>query len=307
MQFLPSRKLAGGLAGGTLACCLSCLPPSAPAGAPIPYALDLPAQRWQLPDSLKEVSGITWAGEERLAMIQDEKGSIYHFFLDGGKIQTVRAFAPKGDFEDLSIAGAGAWCLRSDGDLYELAAYEGAGAAIKWETDLSSDHDVEGLCRLPGSDTLLLACKAPPLPGSGFAPSERLIYAWDLRLRSLSPQPWLSLSIPALRKQLIEQLAGSRQQAKALEIDPAGDIRPSALAIHPLSGNLYLVSGTDRWLLVLDRRGKLLSGFRLDKDLLPQPESLCFDPAGNLYLASEASKEMPAQLLMYAYQPASKP
>ena len=74
----------------------------------------------------------------------------------------------------------------------------------------------------------------------------------------------------------------------------AGDdlhFNPSAIAIHPQSHNIYLLSTKDnKCMAVYNREGKLIAFQKIDKDLMPQPEGICFSPDGKLYISSEGNK-----------------
>ena len=63
---------------------------------------------------------------------------------------------------------------------------------------------------------------------------------------------------------------------------------PSALAVHPLSGEIYIISSPAAALVVYDKQGKFLSGVELDRGVHPQPEGMVIDKQGFLYISSEA-------------------
>jgi len=66
---------------------------------------------------------------------------------------------------------------------------------------------------------------------------------------------------------------------------------PSGIAVHPITGDVYVLSTALKRLVVLDyTTGKIRYAVRLDKKVLPQPEGIAFDSEGNLFLASEGKK-----------------
>jgi uncharacterized protein YjiK len=75
-------------------------------------------------------------------------------------------------------------------------------------------------------------------------------------------------------------------------------LKPSGLAIHPRTGNLYVIASVGKMLLVLSPEGRLLHAERLDKDLFEQPEGIAFDLQGNLYIASEG-EDGPGKLMKF--------
>jgi len=65
--------------------------------------------------------------------------------------------------------------------------------------------------------------------------------------------------------------------------------QPSAIAIHPFTGNIYLLSNIGRILVVYSGDGELLDVVYLSKDIFSQPEGMCFDKEGDLYISNEAN------------------
>ncbi len=68
-----------------------------------------------------------------------------------------------------------------------------------------------------------------------------------------------------------------------------GDVsfQPSAIAIHPITGNLYILASVGKSLAVFSKQGKMLSLVRLNSKIHAQPEGICFSPDGTLYIVNE--------------------
>src|SRR5687767_4661118 len=62
-------------------------------------------QKWDLPEELKEVSGIAYMGKDRFACVQDELGTIFIFNSASGTIEKKIQFAGAGDYEGVSVNG----------------------------------------------------------------------------------------------------------------------------------------------------------------------------------------------------------
>ena len=65
------------------------------------------------------------------------------------------------------------------------------------------------------------------------------------------------------------------------------NFKPSALAIHPRSGNLYILASVGKTLIVLGEDNRILHVELLDPELFPQPEGLAFSDEGHLLISSE--------------------
>jgi uncharacterized protein YjiK len=102
----------------------------------------------------------------------------------------------------------------------------------------------------------------------------------------------------------IASLFGIESNALADFVAPLVDLdgfKPSGLAVHPITGDLYVVSSVLKVIVVLDRSGRVRSASALDKKLLEQPEGLAFLPNGDLFVSSEGGKRK-ARLVRYNYR-----
>ncbi|MEM8907285.1 MAG: SdiA-regulated domain-containing protein [Bacteroidota bacterium] len=150
---------------------------------------------------------------------------------------------------------------------------------------------MEGLGYDPTSHSLLIACKGIPATGESFeiARLKKVIYRFDLREKVLQADPSFEISLTTIHDFLktgcleknIEKLMSFFQPDQNLTFNP------SALAIHPLSGNIYILSSSKKIIIVLDSQGEIIYLSRLNKKVHKQPEGLAFDADGTLYLSNE--------------------
>ena len=244
--------------------------PAAP-GAPervnaeVPYRLDAPDAVIQLAGSLREISGLTILPSGNLGAVQDERGIIYEIDPLSGQVVAMLPFASAGDFEGIELAPDAVWVLRSDGDLYRVSRDStGTPAAQKFETALGSSNDTEGLAYDPTENRLLIACKEDP--GYGLD-RVRSIYAFSLDTETLSERPVFLL--------------------ERTQVDAEDSFKPSALSIHPATGNLYVLSSVRKALAVMAPDGTFIATVPLDPALFPQPEGIAFAADGTLFIANE--------------------
>lgn len=245
----------------------------------LPYDLENPSLTINLvSEGLKEVSGIcaTNVPGEYLA-IADERGEI--FFVDGargGAISRTVLFREKGDFEDVQMVGDNIWAIKSDGKLFEVSDWKNTPPKVaEYETPLKKRDDIEGLSYDPARNALLLACKGDP--DSAYL---RNIFAFDLKTKQLNTKA--QYAIDPIEVNLLVPYN---------ETEKHDFFSPSGVAIHPKTGDVYVISAALKRMVVLDKAsGKILFANRLDKKILPQPEGIAFDRDGNLHLSSEGKK-----------------
>jgi uncharacterized protein YjiK len=245
----------------------------------LPYDLENPSLTINLvSEDLKEISGLspTDVPGQYLA-IADERGEI--FFVDGtggGAILRRILFREKGDFEGVEMVGQTLYALKSDGKVFEINHWKnGSLEVLEHVTPLRKEDDLEGLGYDAARHALLLACKGDP--DSAYA---RNVYAFDLKTKKLGETPLYRVLPEEVNKMLPY---GEKEKHDYFS--------PSGIAIHPKTNDLYIVSTALKRLAVLDyTTGALKHVARLDKKILPQPEGIAFDAAGNLHLSSEGKK-----------------
>jgi len=271
----------------TLALCL--LLQATPADS-LPYDLHNPSFIINLvSEELKEISGLSPTDSAGIYLaIADEVGEI--FFIDGaggGTILRKVFFRDKGDFEGVEMVGKCLYSVKSNGDIYEIGCWENDEPQIvEYKTSLHKSDDVEGLCYDEKRFSLLLACKQNP-DSAGL----RRVFAFDLKTKQLGDKPVYTIDPEAVNRMV------------PVEGDKTRYFSPSGIAIHPKTGDVYVISSTQKRLVVLDyKTGALRFAVRLDKKLLPQPEGIAFDAEGNLHLSSEGKKGE-GLVLKFDYKP----
>jgi uncharacterized protein YjiK len=252
------------------------------------YEFGAPSRSLPLPHALREVSGIVALDAHTVACVQDEKGRLFFVDMSRGQVEQRVRFGPDGDYEGLAQQGDGYWALRSDGELLQLRPDGGGGLVVARRVRVQAAHaEFEGLCWDPRSGLLLVAPKSRPEDGDV---ELRPLYAVDPATGATQAQPFLTLDRGRV-------LAAARRLGVKLpiETDHRGRSRPtlrlhwSEVAVDPRSGNLWLLSGVDRAVVVVDRAGAVLGLHVFAADELPQPEGITFLPDGELVLASEAA------------------
>lgn len=252
------------------------------------YNLAKPQKQWTLDPSLLEISGIAWMDKSHLLAIEDLTPNLYVLNLDkDGSIESKMPFMStdkaKFDIEDVTLANGIAYVLWSHGDIYQVQNWQKKPEAKTWETGLSKDNNTEGLCFDPVSGNLLVACKNE----AGVADekkSTRAIYSFDINKGQLNKEPFMVIN---------------RKDFKKIGGDKI-DFNPSAIAIHPKTKDIYVLStkGT-KCLAEFNRQGKLVSFQYIDKELMPQPEGMTFAPDGTLYISTEGKDALPGKVLQF--------
>lgn len=228
---------------------------------------------WELPDALEEVSGIAWVSDAKIAAVEDEDGLIYIYDLVKNKIDKTIEFADDGDYEGIAVTGKDAYVMRSDGLLFEVQNYATAQPVTKtYQSAMSHKNNVETLSYDAKNQRLLTAPK-------DLDPNDediKGIYAFDLKQHLMLPD-------------LVARIDMKDKAFKKFEKNKAyRTFRPSDLAIHPKTGEIYMLEGVNPKLIILDKMYAIKKVYELDKDDFAQPEGITFSPDGTLFISNEA-------------------
>lgn len=258
-----------------------------------------------MPAELDEISGLSVAEGHRdeLLAVQDEEGKIFRINAKTGGLLWAITFWKDGDYEGVEAVGDDVWVVKNTGTLYRVISPGKPGQRVeKFNTILTGDNDVEGLAYDAARNRLLLACKRDA-KDDGNDRDGRYIYAFDLATKTLSAKPVFAIAREAV-KRFLDRCNRTSGHAKLIQFFVERDdydLAPSALAIHPITGQLFLLSSVGKILMVLNPDGRIDHLERLDKEFFPQPEGLAFAADGTLFISSEKKKAAHARLWRLPY------
>lgn len=230
--------------------------------------------RWELPDALREISGLAATPDGRVFAHGDELARIVE--LDVTRKQVAKTFSMgrqtvRGDFEGLAVADGRFWLVTSHGILYESG--EGANGANvpfrTYDTGVGTQCEIEGLAYDPNATALLLACKEP-------------------RVRALRGLVAIfSWSIP--RKALVNR-TGVRVRADSLARRAGvSTFHPSGIEREPTTGHWLLVAGRERAVVEITPDGRIVAGAALSRRGHRQTEGIAITTDLTLLIADEAA------------------
>ncbi|MCI4669261.1 MAG: SdiA-regulated domain-containing protein [Bacteroidia bacterium] len=269
------------------------------------YSISSPAFSYTLPQELTEVSGLSYEGDGKFYMVQDEEGIVFTWDEKEKAVVKSQTFGEPEDYEGIEVVNDQIFVVKHTGTLFQMKKGEADQLeSKKLGNFLKGDNDIEGLGYLKGEEVLLLACKEPFLENGKYNKDLRSVYAFDLKSMSLRPQAWFYLNVYQLEKELraLPQTEEMKRVMNTYHPEKRKCLAPSGIAVHPKTGHIYLLAHRSQLLLVLSQSGKVLNAYHLDRKLFPQPEGICFKENGDLYISNEGV-EGPASLLGFSYQP----
>ena len=228
----------------------------------LPYNFESPTEKYTLPDKLKEISGLSYFKKNQLVCVNDEEGKIYIYDIKEKKIVDKIPFGKDGDYEGVEVVGDEVFVLKSNGKLKGFKI----GEAFEREIDCSEPEviEYEGLGYDPKSKHLLLIAKERVKS----VDDKKMIYAYDFDRKVL----FKHISIP--QEQVTDDANGK-------------DFKPSGIAVHPKTGQTFIIASSGKKLLVLSEKGQKEALISLNPKIYRQPEGICFSPDGDLFISSE--------------------
>lgn len=243
-------------------------------GYTFPYKIDKKGYRTELGAALKEISGITSLNLDQVMAVQDEKGLLYTVDINTGNVVSQMPFDKDRDYEDLCLVGDHVFILERDGDLYQFHLAQ-EDSIRKFETAFTYRNDTEGLCFDPVRNRLLIAPKEGAPDGTELPKNVKGIYAFDLLTKRVNLEPVVTIA-----EKEIGRIIGNGGKPYPF--------KPSAVAVHPKSGYVYVLASVGKILIVVDPvSNQVMHVQLLEEALFAQPEGMTFDRNNNLLISSE--------------------
>ena len=254
------------------------------------YDLDNYDHIVNLPSKLMEISGLSYhSSSGQLLAVNDEKGHFYFVDIESGDITRDVDFGKKGDYEGIELVGDVVYVVKNNGNLYGYnLKNEESLEVIK--APLSPSNDVEGLAYDSKTNALILACKGnSSLTKIEIIKDKKSFYSFSLANNTFDESPVLTFTDASLVECWQEMGNGAELSKKKREkrIKRIEKYSPSAIAIHPITKDIYSISSVGNTLVIADSNGTLKSVHHLDGDIHRQPEGLTFDNQGNMYISNE--------------------
>ncbi len=112
--------------------------------------------------------------------------------------------------------------------------------------------------------------------------NSRTVYAVQLPEKKFIQQPVFVIDAVSYNEWL---------EKKNLEKKKHKPFRPSAVAVHPVTGNVFVIGTVGKMLVILDPEGNIENLVPLNPSVFLQPEGICFSPKGDLFIASEGREK----------------
>ena len=241
---------------------------------------------YTLPKELQEISGLTFITDSLVAAVEDEHGTLYFYDLNKEKIVRKYIFADDGDYEDLVKVKHAIYVVKANGTIYQIDKFADEHPQVThYKTAFSKKNDIESITYDQKNNRLLLAVKEKNLNKNDDADEMKYIYEFSLTTKKLNETPVFVIKTADLEKAFKgdKLLEASKHFLKAAGNKNLNEIiKPTALAYHPINGNLYVLSSMNNFLTVLTPNGTFVEVIPLSGGEFTQPEGLAFNSKGEI-------------------------
>ncbi len=270
---------------GTLS--ISTQPPPTPVYRS-PYNLSKPDHTSRLSNKLVEISGLSLSPDgQSLIAVNDELGKIFYLDKNNGEIIRTVKFGKGRDYEGIEAVGNKIYVVENNGTIHKVSKLAKEDPNTKsFDTKLNSKYDVEGLAFDSNKNRLLLACKGKPGDGKELKGS-RTIYAFDLNENKLIDDPVYVINRETIGKYFATDNISQKLVNLFVPEQGSSAFAPSGIAIHPETSDICIISSVGKLFIILNPDGKILHMEKLESAIFKQPEGICFDKNGTLYISTE--------------------
>jgi uncharacterized protein YjiK len=254
------------------------------------YDLLSPDSIYNLPDVLREVSGIALSNDAKTVFcVQDELGAVFEYDYINEEIKNIHRFTDIGDFEGISIIGDLVYVLRSDGNIFYFN-YKNKKEIKQFMISLNS-FNFESLAYDEINNNFLVISKDGVL---NKPESKRIVYQFPINKPN---ETSIVFEVDILK--INEIIAASLTNLGSSDVL----FNPSEIAIHPITREIYILSASDRILTIYNNKG-LKSVFPLPAELYYKPEGLAFFKNGDLLISSEGDKRgiVKGNIMLFKYK-----
>ena len=239
--------------------------------------------QYTLPALLNEISGLSWFSKDSSVFaINDEKGFLFKIhFTNPVKIERWK-FGNGADYEDIVLLDSSFYVLKSKGSIERFKFNEGDSISVEpFPIPAQGKNEFETLYYDDSLHRIIVTCKnceqdnKAQLTSFGFNPATN---TFDTSI--------------IINTEKIKDLAGEDKRLK-----------PSAAAIHPVTGELFLIASVNKLLVVFNKDHTIKAAYHLDPKTFKQPEGMTFTPKGDLLISNESANSGSPDILIFKYNP----
>lgn len=236
-----------------------------------------------MPLELDEISGLAYyEADKSIFAISDEKGKLFKITPFPALTVQLWRFSTKADFEEIVMIDSVFYVLQSNGRLNRVQFINNDTISnVEFDFPVDSNMEFEAMFFNQATKKLELICKKCQGEKKKFLN----IYTFETGKNEFAYSP-VTFDISSL----------------FTDDEKKFDLRISGAAVHPLTGDIYMVSAINKLLVILDKNHHVKGSYPLSPRLFKQPEGITFAENGALIISNESADVGAADLLIFNYK-----
>jgi len=250
------------------------------------FDLTTPESISNLPMGVMPFSDVTPFDSTHLACIYSESGEVAFFDFTTNTVSLNLALGSKYKFIDVSKIDSTLILLDSESQVHFLNPPYDSTSFVNSEF-LKENFTTSGICLHPSTKRLFLLGEMQEQETGIFAAP---LFSFNLNKNKFKEVPLFEVNSSA-----IESFAYSNNLVLPFsKIDAKGDtvqgidFVPSAIAIHPKTNEIYILSSKDNSLVVYNQFGSIVNYTVLDKSIFNRPTAMTFQENGDLLITNSS-------------------
>jgi len=232
-----------------------------------------------LPPALDEISGIAYYPKDTSVFaIVDEEAVLFKVPLRNAAGIEEWGFGKANDYEDIVLVDSTFYVLTSDGSVQSLRFHGSKIETAEYEFitgQKKKDNEFESM--YVDSGKIITLCKD---------------CAADKKVKTSR------FVVDVANNQFHEATPLHNGKVANLIDENKIALKASAAAVHPLNGDLYIVSAVNKAIYIFDSAGNPKEYYDLNPKYYKQPEGIAFTPTGDLIISNEVYLEGNPNLLV---------
>jgi hypothetical protein len=241
-----------------------------------------PSSISSFPMGVASFSDVTMLDSTHLVGIEPINGSVFLIDLNSNSISRQLSLGAEFQFVDISRMDSTLILLDSESKVhFLLPPYDSTSYVSRNET--KENFITSGICFHQSTKRLFLLSEVQE---TGEGQTSCFLYSFNLNKRQLKEEPLFEINSSA-----IETFAlNNNLPLPKNKVSFCGDslegltFNPSAIAIHPKTNEIYVLSSDDRSLVVYNQFGEVVNFTTLNAKLFSKPTGMTFQDNGDLLI-----------------------
>jgi hypothetical protein len=237
-----------------------------------------------LPMGIESFSDIAFLDSTILICLQEDKSSLVLFDLYSNQVSTPININFPNKIIDFSRIDSTIILLDDQVQVhFLLPPYD--SSSLLTENDILGDWKSAATCIHESTKRMFI------LTQNNFDvdnPVSNSIYTYTISKRKLNEKALFDISISDIEMFAIENNIATPQNKFTDLSDSLSQLifNPSAMAIHPKTNEIYILSSENRSIVVFNQFGEVQDLFFLDEKLVSNPKAMTFHPSGDLLISN---------------------